>query len=342
MRHEYRTVDAHVAGAPATLLIAGVPKPAGATPDKQRTWLERHGGPLRRAALAEPRGHIDLVGVLLTEPTSPDADAGLLFMDGGGFPPLSGTALAAAVTIAIERGLISKPGVPPPDARRHVIELRFDTPAGLMSAQATLEQDGSGTRVRSVRTRMAPAFALSAGCDVNLGARHVRADLAYASGFYAIVDSEATGIPLIPARASDLRRLGRELCAALRGHRLLVHPGAASAQLEGVILTSQPLSSDAHLRVVTVLAHGGCDRSPGGAAMAAVMAVLNAMELLRPSEPFVGEGLVDLTGHGTIVETLRVNDRPAVVVDLESTAWITGERTLVVDDDDPLRPMEFL
>ena len=45
---------------------------------------------------------------------------------------------------------------------------------------------------------------------VRLGTREVRVDIAFGGLFYAIVDTEAVGIPLRPERLNDLR------CSAIR------------------------------------------------------------------------------------------------------------------------------
>jgi proline racemase len=183
-----------------------------------------------------------------------------------------------------------------------------------------------------------PSYALQAGCEVRLASRHLRVDLAYAGGFYAIVDSEAGAVPLTNTRVADLRRLGKDICAALAGHDALAHPAAADRRhVAAVVFTSQPRSGDAHLRCVSVRPHGGCDRSPGVGATAAVMAVLNAMGLLREGDDFMAEGLLDVVQRGAITHSIEVGEVPGVITEIEGTAWITGEQTMIVDDADPLR-----
>ena len=48
--------------------------------------VRRHADPLRCALVLEPRGHEDVTAVALTEASTAEAHAGLLFMDGGGYP----------------------------------------------------------------------------------------------------------------------------------------------------------------------------------------------------------------------------------------------------------------
>jgi proline racemase len=67
------------------------------------------------------------------------------------------------------------------------------------------------------------------------------------------------------------------------------------------------------------------------------MAVLDAMGLLPEGEPFVNESLIGSLYRGRIVGRTQVGDHPAIVPEVEATAWITGEHAFFVDDDDPLR-----
>ena len=121
-------IDAHAAGQPLRLIAGGFPLPRGATMQAKRDWLKKRWDRLRRAVLRELRGHAGLCGALLTEPVSPGAHAGLLFLDGAGYPPLSGHGVIAALTVALERRLLqlAEPGA----------DIVLDTPAGVVRARA--------------------------------------------------------------------------------------------------------------------------------------------------------------------------------------------------------------
>jgi proline racemase len=67
------------------------------------------------------------------------------------------------------------------------------------------------------------------------------------------------------------------------------------------------------------------------------MAVLDAMGLLVDGQPFVHEGLLGSLLRGRILHRTVVGERPAIVTEVEGTAWITGEHTFLLSDDDPFR-----
>jgi proline racemase len=295
--------------------------------------LKTHADSYRRAVVLPPRGHADLTAAVLTEPVSADAHAGVLFLDATGYPSTSGHGLIAVTTLAIERALFFSREFEEAQAR-----IAFDTPAGLVQAEARLATHGNARRVDGVTMTGVPAFVHAASEVVRVGTRQLRVDVAFGGAFFAIVDSEATGVPLVPARFGDLRRLGVEICSSLDSSARPFHPGDATLTgVAGVIFTGQPQDPEAHLRNVTVSHGGAIDLSPGGAGTSAVMAVLDAMGLLPEGSPFVHEGLSGALLHGRVARRTQVGDKAAIVTDIEGSAWITGEHTFLLDDDDPCR-----
>src|SRR3977135_2248307 len=101
-----KTIDAHAGGEPLRLIVDGFPAPRGKTMAEKREWAMRHSDALRRVLMLEPRGHADMYGAVLTEPTSPGSHAGVLFMHNDGFSTMCGHGIIAVTTIALERGLI--------------------------------------------------------------------------------------------------------------------------------------------------------------------------------------------------------------------------------------------
>jgi trans-L-3-hydroxyproline dehydratase len=328
----YKTIDAHVGGQSLRLIVDGMPRIAGKSLLQKRNWLRKHGDAVRRAVVLEPRGHAGIVAAALAEPESPHSHAGLLFMDGDDYPLMSGAGVIAAATLAIERELFFTR-----DAGEGDVPVIFETPAGIVHARARLASHGAARRVDAVAFANVPSFVHTAGRVVRLPTREMRVDLAFGGVFYAIADSESIGIPLRSERLPDLRRLGLEIRSALNAARPVEHPTeSALSGVAGVIFTGPPEDPEAHLRSVTV-SGGSIDRSPGGTGTSAVMAVLDAMGLLGDDQMFVHESLTGALFRGRAVRRTFVGDLPALVPEIEGSAWIIGEQMLFVDEDDPLR-----
>ncbi|MGH9347135.1 MAG: proline racemase family protein [Vicinamibacterales bacterium] len=329
MVYVLKTIDAHAAGEPLRLVTDGMPRPAGRTMLEKREWMRRHADHLRRALMLEPRGHADMYGALLTEPVSPGSHAGVLFMHNEGYSTMCGHGVIAVTTVAIERGLLFD---------RQGLEVVLDTPAGTVHARPRIVQAGDSTRVDAVAFTNVPAFVHLAGHAVKLGSREVRVDIAFGGAFYAIVDTESVGTPLEARRLPELRRIATDIKAALESSVTIAHPSEPRLTgLYGVIFTGPPADPEAHLRNLTVFADAEVDRSPCGTGTSAVMAVLDAMGLLPAEGPFVHESLIGTLFRGQLLTRTRVGELPAIVTEIEGSAWITGEHTFYIDDEDPLR-----
>ena len=330
MIHRIRTVDAHAAGEPLRLVVDGLPTPEGATMLEKRAWAQRHLDHFRRSIMLEPRGHADMYGALLTEPVTPGAHAGVLFMHNEGWSTMCGHGVIAVTTIALERDLIWSGGQ----------TLLLDSPAGPIAATAEVSSDGDGLRhVSSVAFKNVVSFVFEAGLPVKLsGGRTLPVDIAFGGAFYAIVDAEAAGLAVDSSRLHELRRLGSEVKAEVERLRQVVHPLDPGLKgIYGTIFTAPPQHPDAHLRNVTIFADAEVDRSPCGTGTAAVMAVLSEMGVLVEGAPFVHESIVGTIFTGRIVERRAVGDRPGIVPEIQGSAWITGEHSFLIDGDDPLR-----
>jgi proline racemase len=328
----YRTLDAHAAGEPLRLILEGYPAPKGRTMLEKRAWVKKHADGIRKALMLEPRGHADMYGAVLTEPVTPGADAGVLFMHNEGYSTMCGHGIVAVTTMAIERGLIH-----PKEPNRIV----YDSPAGPVHARAYVSQrEGEGGRLRVDRVAFdnVPSFVFAPGLPVRLGNREVRVDVAFGGAFYAIVDAEAAGLPITPARLPELRRVGMEIKHAVEAAATVVHPLDKGLNgIYGTIFTGPPERSDADLKNVTIFADAEVDRSPCGTGTCAVMAVIDAMGLMPPGRPFGHESLIGTLFNGRVTGRTRVGDFGAILPELEGSAWITGEHVFLVDDEDPLK-----
>jgi proline racemase len=341
-----KTIDAHAAGEPLRLIVDGFPSPRGRTMLEKREWVLKHADHLRRALMLEPRGHADMYGAILTEPVTPGSHAGVLFMHNEGYSTMCGHGVVAVTTIALERGLLMPGG----DGTAVV----FDSPAGTIRARARFRRgtDGStedtegtkdtektaGTRVESVAFVNVPSFVLYGGLTIKLASRHLRVDVAFGGAFYAIVDSEAVGLPIDVRHLPELRRAGMEIKDAIEATHAIAHPLEPGLKgIYGTIFTGPPSDERADLRNVTIFADAEVDRSPCGTGTSAVMSVIDAMGLLDEEKPFVHESLIGTRFSGRVASRTAVGDYQAIVPEIEGSAWITGEHTFLVDDTDPLK-----
>ena len=100
-------IDSHTMGEPTRVLTGGVPViPGNTMPEKKKEYLEKHLDYLRTAIMLEPRGHNDMFGSIITSPTMPEADLGIIFIDGGGYLNMCGHGSIGAATVVVETGMV--------------------------------------------------------------------------------------------------------------------------------------------------------------------------------------------------------------------------------------------
>jgi len=315
--------DAHVAGGVVRLLTGGFPRLTGRTlADKGRTLDKRH-GTLCRALVSEPRGGEGTVLALLTEPATPDADAGILLWHSGGFLPFGGHALIAAAALAVAEHLIV-----PRD--RDIV--RFETPLGILPVAVSRE----GERVTGGSCAGPPAFVLAGGLPVEAGRRALPVDIAYGGEFYVVVDGESAGVRCASVQAPVMRALANQIIRAIESQTTVFHPADPSIRgITGVIFTGPAERTGAHLRAIPVYADGTIDRSPSGGGAAALCAVLHAMGL-GGVEPIAIESAVGGILGARIQGVAPVGAIDGIRVRLEAAISRVGEHVLLFEPDDPL------
>src|SRR3990172_2976413 len=173
-----RTIDAHAGGAPFRLVVEGMPVPAGRTLQQKLRALRKEQDGVRRLLMREPRGHLDLAGAVLTEPVTPGADAGVIFMHASDFAPLCGHGLLVVATVAPERGLLHLG-----DRQDALV---FDTAVGPFTVEVE-RAPGSGVdrplRIVSAAFVGPPSFVWRAGVRVGFAGRQVPVDVAFGGEF---------------------------------------------------------------------------------------------------------------------------------------------------------------
>ena len=321
------TLDAHTGGEPFRIITGGLPELAGDTIlARRRTMIENHDA-IRTALMWEPRGHADMYGCIVTPPVSEHADFGVLFLHNEGYSSMCGHGIIAMTTVAVETGMV--PVVEP------VTTVRIDAPAGLITAQARVE-DG---RVQRVRFHNVPSFVLALDRTVEVpGIGPVRYDVAYGGAFYAFVEAADLGVSTTPGDFSRLIERGMAVKRAVMAAGPITHPFEADLSfLYGTIIVGPPHAAGAHSSNVCIFAEGEVDRSPTGTGVSARLALHHARNEIGINDPIVIESILGTRFTGRVVETTTFGSHAAVIPEVEGRAWITGRSEFLMDPEDPLK-----
>jgi proline racemase len=311
------TTDYHTAGEPFRIVTAGVDPLPGRTILEKRREAAAQVDDVRQLLVHEPRGHADMYGCFVTEPEDEAADLGVVFFHNAGFSTACGHGTIALVTWALDEGLVQ---ATEPETRVVV-----DVPSGRLETVARVR----GGRVRSVRFRNVPAFVWGEG----VRAGGFEADVAFGGAFYASVEE-----PVNTAALPRLIERGRAIKAAIERQHDIVHPLEPELRdLYGVIFWQHeddgpPLVQ----RNVAVFADGEVDRSPCGSGTSARLALLERSGRLARGAELRHRSVVGSEFRGRVVGDARVAGFPAVVTEVEGSAYRTGRHVFELDPEDPL------
>jgi trans-L-3-hydroxyproline dehydratase len=322
-----RTIDGHTAGEPLRVIIDGFPIPQGDSILAKRRWVREHHDGLRRALMWEPRGHADMYGCLLTEPTTDDGDLGVLFMHNEGLSTMCGHGIIGLVKIGFDSGILESADDAP--------LVRIDTPAGRVTATAARNDDGS---IREVTFLNVPSFVLESGLTVEVdGLGDLTCDIAFGGAFYAYVDADGLGLELKPESCREIIDTGMCIKRAVMEQFQIIHPAGDPDLnfLYGTIFISRQ-QTDAHSRNVCVFAEGEVDRSPTGTGVSGRAAIHHAQGELGLGESIRIESILGTAFTVSAVETTKAGDIPAIIPRVSGRAFITGRHEFLIDPDDPV------
>ncbi len=320
-------VDYHTAGEPFRIVSGGVPPLRGASVLERRRDAAERLDHIRQLLVNEPRGHADMYGCFVTPPDDDEGDLGVVFFHNAGYSTACGHGTIALVTWAIDSGVVP--------AREPVTEVVVDAPSGRLRASARIE----GGRVASVRFTNVPSYVEATDLEVPLGGGAISVDIAFGGAFYAVTPAEAVGCAVTAEHLPALIEHGRAIKQAIEERVDVVHPLIEDLRdIYGVIFVDDTRREGAVLRQrnVAIFADGEVDRSPTGSGVSARLALLDASGELPRGDLLETSGIAGPAFIGRVVGEAEVAGRPAVVTEVEGSAFRTGSHEFELDPADPL------
>lgn len=326
--HFVDVIYTHTEGEPTCIIYSGIPYPAGLDILAKRKFLRENYDFVRTSLMREPRGHQDMFGVFLTPPHEPDADAGMLWIDGERFVEMCGHGTIALSMVMVSHRLLH--GVTEP-----MSTIRYETPVGRVTAEVkTSDGKAEWTRFENV-----PAFVLARDVQVTLpGYGDLKADISFGGNFFAQVKWPDKEKPISPDHGRLLSDMGQLVKKQINERMLIQHPTNPDTKgLHFCTFWHEPDRPDSLYKNVHVFSDGKLDRSPGGTGTSAMMAMFEARGLLKMGQTIRSEGLLG-SGQfeGCLVRETQVAGKRAVVPTVKGTASVIGYAKWLLDPRDPV------
>jgi proline racemase len=335
------TIDYHTGGEPFRIVAdPPVPIPGATVAERRAPAIEDPDVQALRAVLcSEPRGHADMYGGFIVPPDDAGAHFGVLFWHKDGFSTACGHGTIALGVWAIDTGRVEAP-------ENGSVDVIIDVPSGRVTARVH-RQDA---RVVAVDFVNVPSWVIARPVPVLTSRGEVAVTVAYGGAIYATLPAAQFGLSVAPEHLGELITLGREIKWALNDSEHAVHPhDPRQSGIYGTIWfddlgdthdlgDTDDLGGQVHQRNVAVFADGEVDRSPCGSGTCARLAVLAEDGRLPAGTVLRHDSIVGSTFTGTVLDTVEVAGRRAILPQVTGMAYRTGEHVFFVDPHDPLVP----
>lgn len=320
------TIEMHTGGEPVRIVCNLIDQIEGNDILAKRRFMSENLDDVRRLLMFEPRGHYDMYGAVLVQPTLPGADLAVLFTHNEGYSTMCGHAVIALARFAVDSGRV--PAVEP------LTRVGIECPCGLVEAYVEVREGKTG----AVYFDSVPAFAFALDLPVKVpGVGEVTVDIGYGGAFYAIVDAAKLGVSL-DGRLRDLVDAASVLSQVVRETISVRHPAAEDLGfLYGSILTDGRDTASAGIsRNVCVFADAEVDRSPTGSGVTARMALRHAKGLVRIGESCEFESLTGARFTASVKEPVALPGHEAVTVRVGGRAYYSGKASWSLEAGDSI------
>jgi proline racemase/trans-L-3-hydroxyproline dehydratase len=283
---------------------------------------------VRRVLMAEPRGHKDMYGCLLTQPNAKEADYGIIFMDNTGYWNMCGHATIGVSTALVELGMVAR--------QEPFTQIVFESPGGIVAVDVAVNNG----RAENVCFRNVPAYAeyLDADLEVPSLERNLKVDVAYGGNYFVFFSAKDVNLEIQPNNIEKIIDTAMQVMKAANQQLSVQHPVLEhNNYIYVATIVGTPENSKAHYQNVHVFSSRQFDHSPGGTGTSARMAVLHAKDQLKLKEEIWAESITGGLFRGRLLEETTVGNKKAVVPEISGRAHITGFHQFVVDENDRLK-----
>lgn len=317
-------IDTHSSGEATRVLVGGIPKLKGKTMAEKQEYFKKHYDDLRPTMLKEPRGFAGMLGAVLTEPTSPEADVGVIYLWTDGYFAACGDSTYSVSAVLVNTGMV--------EVTEPVTEITLDTVSGLVKSRVYVENG----EVKSISMEGVPSFYTETVKMEVPDVGMVEADISYGGLWYAFIDASSLGLKMSLENKDEWIPLGWKIRNYLAEHVKVSHPTFPEQKiLDLVTFYTEPTVPGANTRHWNVFGPKQSCRSPAGTCTNARMAALYGKGELKHGEEYVAESTISTLHSGRIMKEIDLEGIKAIQPEVTATAYITSFNQVVIDPKDP-------
>lgn len=319
-------IDTHCSGESTRILIGGVPKLKGKNMAEKQKYFQDHYDHLVGTMLKEPRGFSGMLGSVLTEPTVPEADVGVIYLWTDGYFSACGDSTYSCSAALVNTGMV--------EVKEPFTEITFDTVSGLVKTKVEVE-DGVAKRIYM---QGVPSFYWKTMKFDVPDVGEVEADLSFGGLWYAFIDAASIGLEPTLENKDYWIPLGWKIRNHIVDTLKMDHPEMPELSiLDLVTFYTEPTKPEYTSRHWNVFGPKQSCRSPAGTCTNARLAAMYGKGEIKAGDEVTYESSISSLMVARIAGEIKVGKYNAILPDVMATAYITGFTQVVIDPDDPFK-----
>ncbi|KAG7692357.1 hypothetical protein KL930_004990 [Ogataea haglerorum] len=286
--------------------------------------------------MREPRGHYDMFGGFLLDPTE-GGDAAALFMNPSGYTDQCGHGMIAIVTLLIQLGKLPQERY---RLKPDLMQVRLETTVGILETEACW----NGEKVEFVKFKNTPVWILYKDLTIKSSFGQITGDIVFNGAFNFFAEFDSGQLQVKPENSARIMELGGEIKQTIQSMGLEIS-NKDFPQITGlhgvdfINLRKKDASDDSKPNQKSVLVFGckQIDRSPCGSGTAGRVGSLFLKGKISSEHYFVNESIIGSKFKARIVNTtVKANrdSKPACIVEIQGQAHLLGRTEWWLDPDD--------
>lgn len=321
-------VDAHTTGTPIRVVTMGIPTLRGESITEKMNYMRDHYDWLRTCIMQQPRGFLSLVGAVLVEPCSKEADYGVFYMDDLTYQPMCGAGTLSVAKVLVETGMV--PRVEPET------KIVLETPSGLVTLFVQIEQG----IVKNIAFENIPGFLYRKDVKIEVpGIGAMVVDIGFGGNFFTLVDMDQLNIEINIRNINLLRELSKKILIAANDVVDIEHPLNPSINyMDQVLYCKNTPEADGSYLAQCIFGDAQADISPCGTGTSTRLIQRYTRKKIGLNECFTQKSVYGGAFCATALKEVKVGDYLGVIPKVScSDVHITGFNHLVVEENDKLK-----
>ena len=321
-------IDAHTTGTPIRVITSGIPPLKGNTIEDKMGYMKANYDWLRTCSMQQPRGFLSLVGAVLTEPCSLDADYGLFFIDALTYQPMCGAGTLSVAKVLVETGMVSR--------NEPETIIRLETPSGIVTVFVEIKNG----EVQCISLENVPAFLYHKDLEINVpGIGNIKVDVGFGGNFFTIVDIDLINMDITKDTMDELRRMSKIILASANDAVKVQHPVNKSINyMDQLLFVKNRPDENGEYLCQCIFGDAQADISPCGTGTSTRLAQRYFRGLVGLNEAFCQKSIYGGVFRASIIREIDLNGTKAIVPRVScSDVHITGFNHLIVEEDDKLK-----